>query len=78
MGIGPKPIPRNRLTPKRLAKGLQELVSERRFRVAAKELGLRLAMEDGVANAANIIEHELRKYLREENLPPVLVKTAEM
>lgn len=78
MGIGPKPIPRNRLTAKKLAKGIEELVSQKRFRVAAKELGIRLAMEDGVANACNIIEHELRKYLREEGRSAVLVKTESM
>lgn len=78
MGIGPAPLPRNRLTAKRLAKRIQELVGERRYRVAVKELGLRLAMEDGVANAANIVEHELRKYLREEGKSPVLVKTETM
>jgi len=78
LGIGPAPIPRNRLTAKLLSKRIHELVNERRFRVAVKELGLRLAMEDGVVNAANIIEHELRKYLREEGRSSVLVKTEDM
>ena len=37
---------------------------------AARELGERLRLEQGEFIAANIIEHELRKWLREEDRAP--------
>lgn len=74
LGVGPKPIPRERLTARKLSRALIELTSEKRYEVAARELGIRLESEDGAVNAANIIEHELRKYLRQEGLSPVLVR----
>ena len=61
----------------RLSRALIELTSEKRYEVAARELGIRLESEDGAVNAANIIEHELRKYLRQEGLSPVLVRPEE-
>ena len=61
----------------RLSRALIELTSEKRYEVAARELGIRLENEDGAVNAANIIEHELRKYLRQEGLSPVLVRPEE-
>ena len=77
LGVGPKPIPRERLTARKLSRALIELTSEKRYEVAARELGIRLESEDGAVNAANIIEHELRKYLRQEGLSPVLVRPEE-
>lgn len=74
LGIGPKPIPREKLSARKLTKALVELTTEKRYQVAAKELGIRLCTEDGVVNAANIIEHELRKWLREEGRSPMLVR----
>ena len=40
---------------------------------AAREVGERLRMEQGCVNAANIVEHELRKWLREEGREPIIV-----
>lgn len=74
LGIGPAPIPRERLSARRLSKAITQLTTEKRYEVAARELGIRLCTEDGVVNAANIIEHELRKWLRLEGRSPVLVK----
>ena len=56
---------------------IRDRTSEKRYEVAARELGIRLENEDGAVNAANIIEHELRKYLRQEGLSPVLVRPEE-
>lgn len=77
LGIGPSPIPRERLSARRLSKAIVQLVTEKRYQVAAKELSIRLCTEDGVVNAANIIEHELRKWLGQEGRSPVLVKPEE-
>ncbi len=73
LGIGPKPIPRDKLTVSKLAKALVNLTQTPKYRVAARELGERLSMENGAVTAANIIEHELRKWLREEGREPILV-----
>jgi UDP:flavonoid glycosyltransferase YjiC (YdhE family) len=73
LGIGPKAIPRDRLTVSRLSKALTDLTATKKYRVAARELGERLKMEKGAANAADIIEQELRQWLTEEGLEPVLL-----
>ncbi|MEG2718942.1 MAG: glycosyltransferase [Clostridia bacterium] len=72
LGLGPKPIPREKLTVTKLTKALLQLTTIKSYRVAARELGERLRHEDGAQTAANIIEHELRKWLREEGLSPDL------
>jgi len=73
LGIGPKAIPRDKLTVSRLSKALTDLTSTKKYRVAARELGERLRLEQGHIIAANIVEHELRKWLREEGREPVIV-----
>ena len=70
LGIGPKAIPRDKLTVSRLSKALIDLTGTKKYRVAARELGERLRLENGAVIAANIIEHELRKWLREEGREP--------
>ena len=74
LGIGPNPISRERLTASRLSKALVELTTTKKYSVAARELGLRLRMENGAQIAGDIIEHELRKWLREEGREPILVQ----
>ena len=73
LGVGPKPIPRERLSATKLAKALHLLVTTRSYRVAARELGEHLRNEHGEVIAANIVEHELRKWLRDEGREPMLV-----
>ena len=73
LNVGPKAIPRDKLTVNRLSKALVDLTTTKKYRVAARELGERLQLENGAVIAANIIEHELRKWLREEGREPVLV-----
>ena len=41
--------------------------------MAARELGERLRLENGEVIAANIIEHELRKWLSDEGREPSIV-----
>ncbi len=74
LGIGPNPIPRERLTVSRLTKALVSLTTTKKYGVAARELGMRLRMENGAQIAADLIEHELRKWLREEGCEPILVR----
>ncbi len=70
LGIGPKSIPRDKLTVAKLTRAFNDLKETRRYAVAARELGERLQREDGAVTAANIIEYELRKWLRDEGKEP--------
>ena len=73
LGVGPNPISRERLTVRKLTNALIKLVETKSYEVAAEELGSRLKTEDGDVLAVDVIEHELRKWLREEGRQPVLV-----
>jgi len=73
LGLGPKPIPRDKLNVYRLTRALVDLTTTKKYRVAARELGQRLRMENGTHTAADIIEHELRKWLRLEGREPIIV-----
>lgn len=66
LGVGPKPIRRDKLTVKALSKALGQLMTVKSYRVAARELGERLRMENGVKIAANIIEHDVNQWLSED------------
>ena len=59
LGVGPKAIRRDSLTAEKLARALRELVGTPSYAVAAQELGSRMRMENGVSNAADIIEREI-------------------
>jgi len=56
LGVGPRPIPRRRLTAENLAEAIQRALSDTRMRKRASSLGERIRGEDGVAQAVNVIE----------------------
>lgn len=56
LGVGPKPIPRRRLTVENLADAIQRAVSDMAIRANASHLGERIRAEDGIARAVSIIE----------------------
>jgi len=56
LGVGPAPIPRQRLTVARLAQALEEAVGNSQMRQRAAELGARIRAEDGIAAAVAVIE----------------------
>ncbi len=55
LGVGPRPIPRGRLTADRLAAAIGEALSHGAMRRRAAELGRRIRAEDGVARAVEIM-----------------------
>jgi UDP:flavonoid glycosyltransferase YjiC (YdhE family) len=59
LGVGPRPIPRNRLTLKRLTSTLRVAVGDERLRQRAADLGRAIREEDGVAQAVRIIHRYL-------------------
>lgn len=61
LGVGAKPIPRRKLTARKLADAVQWASHDERVRARAEELGERLRSEGGVLEAVAIIEHLLNE-----------------
>jgi sterol 3beta-glucosyltransferase len=61
LGAGPKPIPRKKLTPERLAQAIDLAVRDQGIRSRAEELGEKLRAEDGVGNAVGLINELLQE-----------------
>jgi sterol 3beta-glucosyltransferase len=56
LGVGPKPIPRKQLTSKRLAEGINRVMTDRLMRQRAADLGAKIQAEDGIAHAVAIVQ----------------------
>ena len=67
LGLGPKPIRREFLTAERLTRALVDLTQTKSYCVAARELGMRLREENGTKIAADIIEEEFQRWLKEDS-----------
>lgn len=59
LGVGPAPIPRQKLTADKLTRALRMAVSDPAMRQRATELGQQIRLEDGVGNAVQVIEQVL-------------------
>jgi sterol 3beta-glucosyltransferase len=73
LGVGPKPIPRKKLTAAKLAAAIRSATGDQAMRRRAVELGRRIRAEDGVARAVEVVERYLATTGRQEGrlLPPV-------
>ena len=60
LGVGPKPIPRKKLTVVNLTQAIS-LALQEEVKTAAKELGTKIQAENGAANAAEIILNSVQK-----------------
>jgi len=56
LGVGPRPIPRKRLTVDNLTEAIEHAVSDEEMRKRAALLGERIRAENGVAQAVTLIE----------------------
>ena len=56
LGVGPRPIPRVKLTAPRLASAIREMTTDQDMRARAAQLGVKIRAEDGLGVAANLIE----------------------
>jgi len=56
LGVGTRPIPRRRLTVRRLAAAIEEALTQEELRRRAAALGDRVRQEDGVTRAVKLIE----------------------
>jgi sterol 3beta-glucosyltransferase len=59
LGVGPPPIPRHKLSSKRLAAAIKTATTDRGMEIRAQTLGKRIQGEDGVGQAANILTRNL-------------------
>jgi len=56
LGVGTEPILRKKLTAERLSKAIQKAVTNEEMCQRASDLGVKIRMEDGVANAIAVIQ----------------------
>ena len=59
LGVGPHPIPRNKLSVQRLADAIHTATSDPKLRGNAAALGERIRAEDGVARAVTAFHRHL-------------------
>ena len=59
LGIGPKPIRQSRLRAENLARAIDQAVQDRQMQSRAADLGVKVAAEDGVARAVEIVARRL-------------------
>jgi UDP:flavonoid glycosyltransferase YjiC (YdhE family) len=59
LGVGPKPIPRRRLTVDNLTQAIERAISDAKMRERAASLGERIRAENGIARAITIIEESM-------------------
>jgi sterol 3beta-glucosyltransferase len=55
LGVGPKPIPRKKLTAEKLASAIQTAVTNQEMRQRAATLGKKIQAENGITNAVAVI-----------------------
>jgi UDP:flavonoid glycosyltransferase YjiC (YdhE family) len=59
LGVGPRPIPRNKLTSEKLAAAVRQAATDQAMRDRAARLGEAIRAEDGLGRAADLIEEYL-------------------
>ncbi len=64
LGVGPNPIPINKLSVERIATAIERAISDNAMRRRAAELGERIRSEDGVAKAVELIDRYLSSLRR--------------
>ena len=56
LGVGPKPIPRRKLTAQKLAQAIQVAVTDKAMRQRASDLGYKILAEKGVEEAVTVVK----------------------
>lgn len=60
LGAGPRPIPAQRLSAEKLAAAIEISVTDDSMRSCARELGERIAAEDGISQAVALVRRQVR------------------
>jgi len=61
LGVSPKPIPKQRLSAERLARGIEDAIANPTIQQRANHLGTIIQSENGIAQAQQIIERVIKK-----------------
>jgi sterol 3beta-glucosyltransferase len=61
LGVGPRPIPRGKLTVEGLAEAIRAMTGDQEMRQRAAQLGKRVRAEDGVQRAVEVIERHFSR-----------------
>jgi sterol 3beta-glucosyltransferase len=61
LGVGPRPIPRKRISAERLAQAILTAVNDSAMRQRAAALGEKIRAEDGVARAVELVGRYLSR-----------------
>jgi UDP:flavonoid glycosyltransferase YjiC (YdhE family) len=56
LGVGPRPLPRKKLTANQLAAAISESVSNTKMQQQAHDLGQKIQAEDGIGEAIALID----------------------
>lgn len=59
LGVGPRPIPRNKLTSRALAAAIVTASTDQNMKRRARELGKKIGAEDGIGRAVELIQQYL-------------------
>ena len=59
LGVGPKPIPRPKLSAQRLAHAIRQTVTDPGMAQRAKELAAKVRAENGLTNAISMVEADI-------------------
>lgn len=59
LGVSPSPIPKQRLSAERLAKGIEAAIANPALQQRASELGTLIRAEDGIAQSVQVVEFTL-------------------
>lgn len=62
IGVGPKPLSRKKLSAAKLAKGIDQAVSNFEIREKAEAIGQKIGQEDGINNAVKVIEKLVQEH----------------
>jgi UDP:flavonoid glycosyltransferase YjiC (YdhE family) len=62
LGVGPLPIPRDKLTPEKLAEAIRRATTDEDMKRRAADVGRRVRAEDGAANAVTAFEQEVQTW----------------
>lgn len=62
LGVGPQPIPRQKLTAEKLADAIHTATGDQKMRQQAADLGKKIQAEDGIGRAVEIVERTLSKF----------------
>ncbi len=61
LGVGPKPVPRHKLTAVKLTHAIQQAINDQSIKQRAANLGAKIQAENGLQQALNIIQETLAR-----------------